>query len=73
MKEMFKAAIIEGLNEIGHHFWEALKYTLIQSTYEIALIGGGICIILGAVGWAKGNKVTGILFVIHVLVRYLIS
>jgi hypothetical protein len=60
-----KEAIIELIEEgiIG------LVDGILSITYFLALIGCPICIILYVAGWRKGKRVTGILFVIHVLAK----
>lgn len=46
---------------------------VIKASYEGALIGGGICILLYIDGWRSGLRAVGVLMVSHVVVRILCS
>ena len=64
-KEQVKEAVIGGL--------EGIKDILLELSYSFALVGGGICVLLWLSGWRNGNRWAGILFIAHVLVRFLLG
>lgn len=64
-KEQTKDAIIGGL--------EAIREILIEASYSIALVGGGVCILFWLSGWKSGNRWAGILFMAHVLIKFLLG
>lgn len=55
----------------GLGVWAA--HGLVAISYSVALVGGGILILMYVAGYRKGLRYTGILFISHVLIRYLIS
>jgi hypothetical protein len=46
---------------------------VVNASYEIALVGGGICVLLHIAGWRDGLRAVGVLMVGHVVVRILCS
>jgi hypothetical protein len=52
---------------------EGLRDILVDLTFSIALIGGGLCIIFKVAGWDNGYKWAGILFVANLLIRFLLG
>jgi hypothetical protein len=44
---------------------------LLDLSYSIALIGGGMCIILHVAGWEKGARWAGILTVAYIFIKYM--
>lgn len=50
-----------------------LRDLVVDLSYSIALIGGGIAIILHVAGWEKGTRWAGILTVCYVLIKYLLG
>lgn len=67
MKEWAK----EQTQEIIVGALEAVGIALVQASYSIALVGGGICILFWLSGWRDGNRWAGILFMMHVLIKFL--
>jgi murein DD-endopeptidase MepM/ murein hydrolase activator NlpD len=52
-------------------FLKGVGDLLLDLSYSIALIGGGLCIIFGVAGWDKGKRWAGILTVAYVFIKYL--
>lgn len=52
-------------------FLQGVGDLLIDLSYSIALIGGGMCIIFHVAGWAAGKRWAGILTVAYVFIKYL--
>lgn len=52
---------------------QGIRDTLVDLSYSIALIGGGLAIILHVAGWDKGTRWAGILTVSYVLIKYLLG
>lgn len=50
-----------------------LRDLLVDLSYSIALIGGGIAIILHVAGWEKGSRWAGILTVCYALIKYVLG
>lgn len=46
---------------------------LVDMSYSIALIGGGLCIIFQVAGWDKGYRWAGILTVAYVLIKFILG
>lgn len=74
-------AIFGGVKEYAKHqtqAWingalEAVAQTLVDLSYSVALIGGGISILLWISGLEKAKRWTGILIMSHVLIRFLLG
>lgn len=49
---------------------EAFRDLLVDLSYSIALVGGGLCILLHVAGWKDGGRWAGILTVSYVLIKY---
>nr|WP_231978242.1 hypothetical protein [Mycobacterium sp. E3298] len=52
---------------------EAVGVVLVEASYSIALLGGGISAILWVAGWKQGARYSGILLVAHVLIKVLLG
>lgn len=52
---------------------EGLRDLVVDMSYTIALLGGGLCIIFHVAGWDKGMRWAGILTVAYVLIKYLLG
>jgi hypothetical protein len=52
---------------------EAAQEFIVEASYSIALIGGGLCIIFKVAGWQGGYKWASILSVSYVLIKYLLG
>lgn len=52
---------------------EGLKDLLLDLSYSIALIGGGLAIILHVAGWKDGGRWAGILTAAYVLIKYIVG
>jgi murein DD-endopeptidase MepM/ murein hydrolase activator NlpD len=50
---------------------DALGTLIYDLSGAIALVGGGLCIVLWVAGWKDGMRWTGILFAANTLIRYL--
>jgi murein DD-endopeptidase MepM/ murein hydrolase activator NlpD len=46
---------------------------VVDMSYSIALIGGGLAIILHVAGWERGTRIAGMLTVGYVLIKYLLG
>jgi hypothetical protein len=68
-----KAAAKDSVKEWVSGALEALGELLVELTYAITLVGGGILIILGAVGMQGTKRKVGMLLTGHVLIKYLIG
>jgi murein DD-endopeptidase MepM/ murein hydrolase activator NlpD len=75
--ESGKEGVREGAESLTHEIiagiFDALKDTVIDMSYAIALIGGGLCIVFKVAGWDGGYKWSGILSVAFVFIRYLLG
>lgn len=49
---------------------EGIRDFIVDMSYTIALVGGGLCIIFHAAGWKGGQRWAGILTVGYVLIKY---
>jgi murein DD-endopeptidase MepM/ murein hydrolase activator NlpD len=52
---------------------QGLQDFLLEASFAIALVGGGLCILLKVVGWDQGYKWAGILLLANTLIRYLLG
>lgn len=52
---------------------EAFRDLLVDLSYSIALVGGGLCILLHVAGWKDGGRWAGILTVGYVLIKYFLG
>lgn len=52
---------------------EGLRDIIVDLSYSIALIGGGLAIILHVAGFERGKRIAGILTVSYVLIKYLLG
>jgi hypothetical protein len=73
LKEAFKAAISESAHDTLAWIGANISHFLLSISYSLALYGGGILIILYVAGYRKGLRYCGILFVSHILIRYLLG
>jgi len=65
IKKKVQAWINVGLDVISQY--------LLDMSYSIALVGGGLCILLWLAGWKDGKRWTGILFMAEILIHYLLG
>jgi len=49
---------------------EGIRDFIVDMSYTIALIGGGLCIIMHVAGWEKGKRWASMLTVGYVLIKY---
>lgn len=68
-----KAQIAEATKAKILGFLSGLCSVISDLSYSIALIGGGICIVLYVAGWEKGGKWAGILTAAYALIKYLLG
>lgn len=68
-----KDMVVDAIKDVALWVLEGIAQVIVELSYSIALIGGGVCIVLYMAGWEKGLKWTGILFVANVLIRYLLG
>lgn len=54
-------------------FIEGVRDLLVDLSYSIALVGGGLCIIFYVAGWEKGKNWAGILTAAYILIKYLLA
>lgn len=52
---------------------QGIRDTVVDLSYSIALIGGGLAIILHVAGYEKGTRIAGMLTVSYVLIKYLLG
>ncbi|MEF3309324.1 M23 family metallopeptidase [Paenibacillus sp. GYB004] len=82
--KVVEKAIGEAQQSVGDHarsftykvllgFLEGVRDLVVDLSYSIALIGGGLAIILHVAGWEKGTRWAGILTVSYVLIKYLLG
>lgn len=69
IKEQAKESTQEAISGV----LEALGETVVDMSYSIALIGGGILILLKQVGFEHRWLKPGVLFLLHVLIRFLLG
>lgn len=65
--------IIDGLKDAGIAVWEATKNTIVEGSYFVVLIGGGICILLYAAGHKKSLKYLSSGTLIYILIQYIFA
>jgi hypothetical protein len=63
----------EMTREIVLGILDALRDIVVDLSYSIALVGGGLCIIFKVAGWDDGYKWAGILSVAYVLIKFLLG
>lgn len=63
----------EAVKEIIFGAIAGLKDVVIDLSYSIALIGGGLSIVLYVSGWEKGKRWTSLLVVGYTLIKYLLG
>lgn len=63
----------EMTKEIALGILEGLGGILVEVISSVALVGGGILVLLKVAGYEKGYKHAGVLFVISALLRYLLG
>lgn len=52
---------------------DSIRNVLIDFSYSATLVGCGLCILFWVVGWDKGKKWAGILFLSNVLIKFLLT
>lgn len=63
----------EAVKEIVIGALSGLKDVAVDLSYSIALVGGGLSIILYVGGWEKGKRWTSLLVVGYTLIKYLVG
>lgn len=66
-------SIINTLGNALSGFASSFAQYLVAASYMIALVGGGIMIIMYVAGYKKGFQWVGILVVGHALIKYLLG
>ncbi|OZB98119.1 hypothetical protein [Paenibacillus sp. XY044] len=51
---------------------DSIRNVFIDFSYSVALVGCGLCILFWVVGWNKGKKWAGILYLANVLIKFLL-
>lgn len=72
VREATREWVKREFKEILFGVWDATREFLVDVSFTVALIGGGICILMWVAGWKDGFRWTGILFVGNVLIRFLL-
>lgn len=72
-KEHLKEQAQEATKEIALGILSGIKDVVVELAYSIALIGGGLSIVLHMAGWEKGKRWTGILTVSYALIKLLLG
>jgi hypothetical protein len=73
MKDSAQEHFSEVTKDIIYGVADGLRDILVDLIGSIALVGGGVLIILRVAGYDKGYKWAGVLFVINILVKYLLG
>jgi len=71
--DSFKEQARELTKDIIFGILEGVRDVIVDLSYSIALIGGGLCIIFYVAGWDKGKRWAGILTVAYVLIKYILG
>ncbi|KGE16246.1 hypothetical protein [Paenibacillus wynnii] len=71
--ESIKEQSREATKEILIGAFVGLKDVVVDMSYSIALIGGGLSIVLYVAGWTKGKRWTSLLVVGYTLIKYLLG
>jgi hypothetical protein len=66
-------AVNQGVSDALTSIATKFVHILVGSSHWIALVGGGILIVLYVAGYKNGMRYTGVLFVGNVLIRYLLG
>lgn len=66
-------AIINTISKGLANFASSFAQYLVVASYMIALVGGGIMIIMYVAGYKKGFQWVGILLISHALIKYLLG
>jgi len=73
VKEAFKEAIIEAFKSMFSSTLVWFQHWLVGASFNLALVGGTISVLLYVAGWQKGLRCTGILVVAHTIIRTLLG
>lgn len=73
IKEHLKEQAQEATKEIVMGILSGIKDVIVDLSYSIALIGGGVSVVLHMAGWEKGKRWTGILTVSYALIKLLLG
>jgi len=73
LKEALKEAIIEAFKSMLSSAWVWFQHWLIATSFNLALVGGTISVLLYVAGWSKGMRCTGILVVGYTIIRTILS
>jgi hypothetical protein len=73
MPDSVKESAKEQTMEIILGTLEALRDIVVELSGSIALVGGGLCILLYVAGWRDGLRWTGILSVANLLIKFLLG
>jgi len=66
---VIEKAIIGAITKLG----TALKFAIVESSFNLALFGVPICLIFYICGWQKGSSWAVILVVAHLIIRVLLG
>lgn len=73
IKEGIENHVREVTKEVAFGILEGIRDVIVDLSYSIALIGGGLGIVFYLSGWDKGRKLTGMLIVGYTLIKYLLG
>lgn len=65
IREQTREMVVEMLKGLGD--------VIVDLSYSIALVGGGLALILSVAGWDQGKKWAGILTVGYVIIKLLLG
>lgn len=71
--EGLKETVRAQTREIMIEALKGLGDVIVDLSYSIALVGGGLTLILSIAGWEQGKRWTGILAVGYVLIKLLLG
>ncbi|WP_078548615.1 M23 family metallopeptidase [Litchfieldia alkalitelluris] len=73
MPDSVKESAKEKTLEIIYGTLDAIRDVVVELAGSIALVGGGVCILLYVAGWRDGLRWTGILSVANLLIKFLLG
>ena len=71
--ESIKTAITDLVQDTLKWMFAGIVPAIVSLSHFVALVGGGICIILYVAGYRSGLQKAGILFVGNAMIKYLLG
>lgn len=73
IKEGLEQHAREVTKDVVFGILEGIRDVVVDLSFSVALIGGGLGIVFHLAGWDRGKKLTGILVVGYTLIKYLLG